>query len=87
MRVAELILVEPDGAVKRLVMRSSETSEHDQLMIRALLDTMADDSFRGGLADLDEDTKLKLSAIWQSRPSRSPLLRFVKRHLAALVTG
>lgn len=55
MRVAELILVQPDGKIKRLVITSEAPSEAvdapDERMIRSLCDAMMDHGFRSKLAE------------------------------------
>lgn len=73
MRVAELILVQPDGAVKRLVVKSEDADigvekaeSNDQSMITSLCQAMMDQDFRSNLSEVEDEGKRQLKAIWQT---------------------
>jgi hypothetical protein len=71
MRTAELILMQPDGKVRRLVVESDvafnheDSESYDQSLIASLCDAMMDQEFRSKLAEVEEESKQKLKALWQ----------------------
>jgi hypothetical protein len=68
MRTAELILIQPDGNVKRLVLKSScDDPREDHGVIKSICEAMGDHVFRSGLSDIaGDDGADKVKSIWKN---------------------
>ena len=67
MRTAEIILVQPDGKIKRLVLTAErDDATLDDCMIVSLCDAMMDAGFRAKLNDVDGVSSRQVKAVFHA---------------------
>jgi hypothetical protein len=67
MRTAGLILVQPDGKIKRLVLTTGgDDTTEDESIIASLCDAMMDAGFRSKFDDVDEVSSRQIKAVFHA---------------------